>query len=502
MVFRLLKTLAGSLCLAALLCVSSADAAKREFLVITDLHFNPFHGLNADEFATLSQMPATQWRSFFDGLKQPMVPLGADGNYCLLASALTEAATRLEDPEFILFGGDFLAHDWQSSYNALADEPIAANPQAYRDFTAKAIQFIAGEFRERFPDAVVLPTLGNDDSFCQDYWIQANGAFLKQFAGIWRPMLGATVDAAAFDRSFSSLGCYAADLPGLENHRLIVLNSVLWSKSYCSAYHDPGGKNCCGCTNPGDAPGAAALAWLDQALSRAKSDKKTVWLLMHVPPGLDSYEEEEADGKSAAASLWKEAFLDRYLELVGTYRSILLISFAGHTHMDDYRVAQIDGEAAVLCKVVPSVSPVFGNNPAFQVYQFEEDTGALAGWQTYSLGLATSGGPSATPTWRREYDSLEAYRLTAIDAETAAALFARIRDNPAGREAEGYRRFFRAGAKPISAAHLPIYVCAVLNPLYAGYSACVSGRHLPVPREMENPARLRRRAGGLGEPKP
>ena len=251
---RLLRAVAGSVCLVALFCAAGTNAAERQFLVVTDLHFNPFHHLTADEFATLSRTPAAQWRPFFDGLRQPIVPLGADTNYRLLDSALNEAASRLEAPEFILFGGDFLGHDWQSDYNALAAESIAANPEAYRDFTVRAIQFIAGEFRERFPHAAVLPTLGNDDAFCQDYWIQADGAFLKRFAEVWRPMLGATVDAAEFDRSFSSLGCYVAELPGLEDHRLIVLNSVLWSKSYCGLYHDPAGKNCCGCQNPGDAP--------------------------------------------------------------------------------------------------------------------------------------------------------------------------------------------------------------------------------------------------------
>ena len=199
--------------------------------------------------------------------------------------------------------------------------------------------------------------------------------------------------------------------------------------------------------------------------------------------------------------MWKEDFLGRFLELVGRHRSILDIAFAGHTHMDDYRVARVAGAPGLLCKIVPSVSPVFGNNPAFQVYQFEEESGALAGWQTYSLDLATSGGQSPTSAWRREYDARDAYRLTAIDAETVAALFVRIRDNSAGREADAYRRFFRVGAGPIPVVHLPIYACAVLDPYYAGYSACVSAHNLPVPREMRSPARLRRRAGGLGDPK-
>ena len=133
---------------------------------------------------------------------------------------------------------------------------------------------------------------------------------------------------------------------------MIALNSVLLSKSYCSSYHAPGHDDCSTCTDPGAAPGAAGLAWLEQALARASRENKSVWLLMHVPPGIDSYMEDKADGKSLAASLWEPRFLERYLELIHEYRSILKISFAGHTHMDDFRIAHVDGAPVLLHKIV------------------------------------------------------------------------------------------------------------------------------------------------------
>lgn len=494
MIRKLMQTF---VCVMALISVFHADAGEANFLVITDLHFNPFHGLSKAEFEALAATPAHQWQAVIARMPEPIVPLGSDSNFSLLDSALTAAAAQAERPDFILFAGDFMAHDWQSRYNACAHQSIADDPQAYREFTVKVLQFIAGRFQECFPDVVILPTLGNDDAFCQDYWIQPGGAFLDQFAKVWMPLLGSTVDPEAFERSFSSLGCYVADLPGLENHRLIALNSVLLSKSYCSSYHAPGHDDCCTCIDAGAAPGTAALAWLEQVLSRSSRERKTVWLLMHVPPGIDSYTEDKADGKSLAASLWEPRFLDRYLKLIYEHRSILRISFAGHTHMDDYRIAHVDGAPVLLHKIVPSVSPVFGNNPAFQVYQVDSDSGAITDWQTYFLDLSHSGTSMAEQAWSKEYSASQAYQLSAVDADAASGLFKRIRSNSGAEVSERYRQFFKVGVKPIPQRHLSIYACAVLNALYADYRSCVSRDETPAPIEMDSPVRLRRQAGGL-----
>ena len=48
-----------------------------------------------------------------------------------------------------------------------------------------------------------------------------------------------------------------------------------------------------------------------------------------------------------------------------------------------------------MLKLVPSISPIFRNNPAFQVYRFDGRTGAISTYQTYYLAnLATAGGPT------------------------------------------------------------------------------------------------------------
>lgn len=491
------------LVVALLVALPRAVAAEQgEFLVISDIHFNPFNGLSKAQFQTLSGLPANQWPAFFQSLDQPVVRPGSntDTNYTLLVSALDAARQRLPNAPFILYPGDFMGHNWQDNYDGLAPQTIEQNPSAFREFTTKALTLLAGEFKQRFPNTPVLATLGNDDSFCEDYWIQPNGDFLSTFADVWQPLLGTAVQPKVFRKSFSSLGAYCADLPGLSGDRLLVLNSVLWSASYCSTSHDPTahGHNCCRCTNPDSVPGASQFIWLEAQLALAQKQNKRVWLLMHVPPGLDSY---ALDNGSRAANQWTPAFTARYLRLIDQYRDTLHTSFTGHTHMDDYRVDRISGEPVLLHKIAPAVSPIFGNNPSFQVFQLDTTSAVISNWQTHYFNLATpSGGQPPTDKWAVEYDAHKTYGLGEVTAKSIDALFVRMKSDQTGAPATAYRNFYEVSASPIAQSDLMIYVCAVLSATYAEYHQCVTGHGLPAPKHVAEPALLRRAAGGLAAP--
>lgn len=488
-----LCTVLGTWCW--LLSFASTGLAA-EFLVISDIHFNPMGQLSKSQFQTLHDLPADQWGNFLIQLAPQPNGLGQDSNYALMTSALDAAQKRLPEPAFVLYPGDFLAHDWQATYDKLAPQTIAENPEAFRQFTNKALMVISAEFEKRFPRTPILATLGNDDSYCGDYWIQPGGSFLKAFAETWRPRLGDPATQASFDETFPRLGAYRADLPGFAQDRLLVLNSVLWSGSYCCAYHAPGNQNCCECSNPGTQPGRELMAWFKQELAQAKLDGKRIWLLMHVPPGLDSYVEEKSSGKSKAAEMWTDEFITRYLALIDEYRDILHVSFTGHTHMDDYRIDQIDGEPVLLHKISPAVSPIFGNNAAFQVFHTADDSSLITHWECHMLNLASL--PKAPlPAWRQEYDSRRTYGLEEVTARSMTALLQKMRANPTEEHATAYRQFYTVSASTISTKDLPIYLCTVLNSTFEAFTRCLKSHGLEKPTHVAEPAELRRNAGKI-----
>ena len=384
----------------------SAPAAEREdsgeCLLISDIHFDPF----ADQslFEALAAQPVSEWSRLLDSsLDRGVSQFGSDTNYILLKSCLAAAVKTCPRPDFILYPGDSLAHNWRARYAKTAQRSSGDDPQAYRNFTAKAIEFLALELRRHFPDIPILPTLGNEDAYCGDYEVQASGAFLAMFAHAWRALPGPTLNQESFQSSFSRGGYYSMRMPPLFRHRVVVANSVFFSSQY---------ENSCGSKT--ETPGEDEMSWLAATLEEASRGGERVWLMMHIPAGINDYNtvEQEETG-SGPVEFWEAAYTRKFVDLVMKYRETVQVVFSGHTHMDDFRIIGTDRTPLVVNKLVPSISPIFKNNPGFQIYQYNRMSGAIRNYQTYYLSnLSTAGRPTPLEhlEWKLEYDFNSAVR--------------------------------------------------------------------------------------------
>lgn len=463
--------------------VSARDDPGR-FLLISDIHFDPFFdGVLFDRLAT---GPIERWRGILSESRPVgLNPRGTDTNISLLGSALDEARRRCPDPDFILYPGDFLAHQWQRRYDALAPRSHLDDPDSYRSFTEKVIRFLAAEFRARYPATPILPTLGNDDSYCGDYRIEPEGPFLSMFAGAWGPLLGPEGTRGSFAETFPKGGHYEMPLPGAAGHRLVVLNSVFFSVNYDNA-----------CGDQAQSPALDQLDWLARILRRAERDREAVWLLMHVPPGINSFNSVDPVRRGGSpATFWQAELTGRFLGLVRRHRGTLRAAFAGHTHMDDFRVLPgDDGEPALLCKVAPAVSPIFGNNPGFQAYRYDRDAGTLRDYRTVYLTDLDDAGHSPG-RWALEYGFREAYGLPRPDAASIAALAGRMVSDAPARGA--YTRYYGVSAPPeFTAGQFDIYRCAIANITPSDFLRCLTGSANPErPPALPDRSRVPRAAG-------
>src|SRR2546423_1021652 len=391
---------AGVLLLAFFAVASSAFAET--FLSVSDLHFNPF----ADPalMAKLEAADVSQWDAIFaSSTVTAFSAYGSDVNDPLLRSALAEMRKQLPSPAFVLISGDFLAHKFDKAYQQYATDK---SPAAYSAFVAKTVAYVASALRKAYPGVRIYPTLGNNDSDCGDYGMAAHGAFLANFRDVWSPIVG----SRSFHRRFPTGGYYHADVPGLKNVRIIALNTNFFSTNY---------KNPCG--KPGPDPGMVELEWLDAELLLAQEHGKRVWLLFHIPPGMDVYDTEEFGGTCPnlkAQAFWNDQYAQKYLRITDARRKTIIGSFAGHTHQDEFRIANGD-----FIHITPSVSPVFGNNPAFEIVDVGR-SGEIADYTAWHL-------PNVTLPWAREYSFDEAYGKTRYDAGTLASVGMAIRRDPA-----------------------------------------------------------------------
>ena len=136
------------------LAPAAPEEGLRECLLISDIHFDPF--ADPSLFESLAREPVSEWgRLLASSSERGLSQLGSDSNYVLLESCLTAAAQTCPRPEFILYPGDSLSHDWRARYEKASKRSSRDGEEAYREFTRKSIQFLALEFRKHFPNVPV-----------------------------------------------------------------------------------------------------------------------------------------------------------------------------------------------------------------------------------------------------------------------------------------------------------------------------------------------------------
>lgn len=393
---------AGAVLFLLFFFVSSAFAEK--FLSVSDIHFNPF--ADPSLVAKLEAADASEWGAILASSSMTgFSSYGSDINDPLFRSAVGEMQKQIPSPAFVLISGDFLAHGFNKSYQQYATDK---SQTAYTAFVKKTNEYIASVLHKAYPDVRIYPTLGNNDSDCGDYAVTPNGAFLKDFRDVWSPI----VESRSFDRRFPTGGYYRADVPTLRNVRLIALNTNFFSTNYSDPCGKPGGPD----------PGIRQLEWLDAELLLARAQGKRVWLLFHIPPGVNVYNTVETAGTCPATQMfWKDEYAQKYLRITARHRNTIAGSFAGHTHQDEFRFATGD-----FIHITPSVTPIFGNNPAFEIVDVQRN-GTIDNYTAWHL-------PNVTLPWAREYAFSEAYAKPRYDTASLTELAAAIQSDTKTRE--------------------------------------------------------------------
>jgi len=417
-------------------------------LLLSDLHFDPL--ADPSLVKRLIDAPVSDWETIFSSSRQTgYAHTPQDANYPLIKSALSAAAAQTS-VDFVATTGDYLRHNFEETFikaGGTSDE--------FTDFATKTALFVVHTLQTTFRVPVYF-ALGNDDSACGDYRVDPGGPFLAQLSDSLE-VLKDHPDAAA---DFRAAGFYELPHPTLANHKILVLNTVLWSRSYAICGSDPGD------------PGSAEMQWLGWQLYRAKTSGNKVVLMMHIPPGIDSYKSAHAGAGKAATEFWQSHYFTQFLDLMKTYGSIVQIALSGHTHMDDFRVLSPgDSASPIAFRITPAISPIFGNNPGFSVLQYQVSTGEVSDITTYYLDLAGGG---ADPKWALEYRFSTAYGYNSFSAENLQSLAAAIRSDPSVRQIfAGY--YATSAPSPIKAENWQFYACSETQFTSSDYGSCVSG---------------------------
>jgi sphingomyelin phosphodiesterase acid-like 3 len=425
----------------------SPPSSTGNALLLSDLHFDPL--ADPSLVKRLIDAPVSGWDTIFSSSKQTgYAHAPQDANYPLIKSALSAAAAQTS-VDFVVATGDYLRHDFRNAFLK-----VGGTADEFTGFATKTALFVVHSLQATFGVPVYF-ALGNNDSACGDYRVDPGGPFLAQLADSL-DVLTNHPDAAA---DFRAAGFYELPHPTLPNHEIVVLNTVLWSRSYAICGSDSGN------------PGNAEMQWLSWQLYRAKTSGSKVMLMMHIPPGIDSYKSSHAGAGKAATEFWQSQFFTEFVDLMKAYGSIVQIALCGHTHMDDFRVLSPGGSAPPIAfRITPATTPIYGNNPAFSVLQYQVRTGELSDITTYYLDLA-GGGPD--PKWALEYRFSTAYGYNTFSAENLQSLAAAIHSDPSVRHV--FAGCYAASApSPITTENWQFYACSETQFISADYGSCLS----------------------------
>jgi sphingomyelin phosphodiesterase acid-like 3 len=167
---------------------------------------------------------------------------------------------------------------------------------------------------------------------------------------------------------------------------------------------------------------------------------------------------------------------DTLADLLIEYGDVIRLGIFAHSHMDEMRLLEPEGNGphasdGVAIKIVPSISPVDGNNPSFTVARVNRVSAVLQDYQV----IAASNQTGIATTWSREYDYAQAYHEAQFSPARMKKLIAEF-ENDRGAKTEASQEYIRNYFVGDRSSELtpvwPLYVCALSNHTAKGFAAC------------------------------
>jgi sphingomyelin phosphodiesterase acid-like 3 len=248
----------------------------------------------------------------------------------------------------------------------------------------------------------------------------------------------------------------------MRNTRLIVLDDLFMSVKY---------RTCAGKQDA--AAGAAQIAWLRKELTRARQWKERVWVLGHIPPGVDIYS-TFATMRDVCSGAAPQMFLasDALGNVLTENADVIRLGIFAHTHMDELRLLEAKDGGRVAIKMVSSISPVNGNNPSFTVAQANPATAALADYAVFAASNQTG----VNTSWSKEYDYAQTYHQAEFSPAALEKLITGFKRDPNADTAASrayIRDFFVGDSSSLIKPLWPEYVCALSHYAANSFADCV-----------------------------
>jgi sphingomyelin phosphodiesterase acid-like 3 len=348
--------------------VATNSPTTKKFITLADIHFDPFSSCKeilrpCSLIEKLRTEDFKNWDAILANNSAQMPSFTEDTNFPLLQATLLELQkiNQIDKPQFVLILGDFLAHRFKEKYKKFSSDKSLKN---YNQFINKTFQFLTYELNRTFPNINVYPVIGNNDTYTSNYNVVPRGEFLNATADILVPLIKDKKNQFSFLSQFPNGGYYSIVLPN--NQKILVLNTVLFSSN----------------SNKNNIAIAAKdqLEWLRNQLKVAEENHSSVIFAFHIPEDVDTLTSIKMYLLSIK-KFWKSQYTIEYDKIIKQFANTIVAIFPAHTHINSYRVNHQDTQIPVI--FTPSISPVYGNDPGFNVVSYNFNTLHIEEYVTY-----------------------------------------------------------------------------------------------------------------------
>ena len=465
-------------------CYGQQRNVTAPVVMLSDLHFDPFRDPSKldelrlakpkDWTAILDRPNAANQPEAFAALQKACKARGIDSSWELLKASLAAAKAAQGSPAFVTISGDLLTHNFDCRMRTLAGN---VTPDELEDFAAKSLEFVALRTREAFPGVAVYVALGNNDSGCSDKHESVESKFMQRTLQVFMDGAFNERHHAAVRPVLDSLYDYNVVLPRPIKHgRLIVLQDVFAMPEY---------KDCDGKAD--EKPAQTQIAWLREQLTFARARNEHVWVMAHVPPGVDEYANFHKYLASPqkiceAPPLTMMLATDELTATLTEFSDVVRLAIFAHTHMDEMKALRGSKGQIVPAKILPSISPVNGNLPAFTVGVIDTDTSIL---MDYSVYVASN---TEAASWSKSYEYGATYKKPDYSAKSVADLTGRLMADREGSEEASlaYQRLFQSGNVGNFAAGVkalwPTYSCGTIETTETTFRNCMCPSSIAEPK--------------------
>jgi hypothetical protein len=133
------------------------------------------------------------------------------------------------------------------------------------------------------------------------------------------------------------------------------------------------------------------------------------------------------------------------MQVIAKYPGVVALTLGAHTHMGEYRILSAD----IVLEITPSITPKFGNNPAYKIFTVAGDTLRPTDYRILNYDLASMPGQ-----FNSYYTFSVAYSMRGFLDVSLSNLYPALRT--AAEKQAIYRGYYYSGSSYNGSAVIPI----------------------------------------------